>query len=143
LKKKVIVTIESKQKIENSEEVIELVTPGDFYCKENAYYLVYDETEISGMEGTTTTLRAENGYVNLIRFGSTNSNLKFREGIKDVSLYRTPYGVLEIAIIPSIVKVDINESGGEIKLIYELDFGGPQRSKNELHIKVAPERLKL
>lgn len=141
--KKVIVTIKSKQIVDNNEEIMELVTPGSFYNKENAYYLVYDETEISGMEGTTTTVRAEDGYVNLIRFGTTSSNLKFRKGISDVSLYRTPYGVLELTIKPYIVKVNINDDGGEIKLNYELDLGGQEKSKNELLIKVASGSQRL
>lgn len=134
--KKVIVTVKSKQLVDEEEENIEMITPGKFYKKENAYYIVYDETEISGMEGTTTTVKIGRDEVSLIRFGTTSTKLNFKKGIKDISLYRTPYGVMELEIEPSLVDVDIDDNGGEIMLMYLLDAGGQQITTNELYIKI-------
>lgn len=134
--RKVIVTVRSKQKIDNEEEVIELVTPGKFYKKDDSYFVVYDETEVSGMEGTTTTVKIESECVSLIRFGSVTTNLKFKKGVKNTSLYRTPYSILELTVNPLQVKVDVNDEGGEIRLQYELAAGGQQNSTNELLIKI-------
>lgn len=134
--KKVIVTVKSKQTIDGEEETAELVTPGNFYKKENAYYAVYEETEISGMEGTTTTVKIEDQSVSLIRFGTITTNLNFKEGVLDTSVYKTPYGMLEIIIKPTLVKVDVDEDGGEINLQYELDAGGQHTGTNELYIKI-------
>ena len=54
---KAIINIRTTQVDINTkqDEVIELITEGKFYKKSDAYYLVYDESEISGMQGTTTT----------------------------------------------------------------------------------------
>ena len=56
---KAIINIRTTQVDINTkqDEVIELITEGKFYKKSDAYYLVYDESEISGMQGTTTTLK--------------------------------------------------------------------------------------
>lgn len=134
--KKVVVSIKSKQIVDNEEENIELITTGKFYNKDNAFYVVYDETEISGMEGTTTTVKIGKEEVNLIRFGTTNTRMSFKRGVKDVSLYRTPYGVLEIVINPYAVEIDVDDSGGEVRMGYGLESGGLTESTNELFIKI-------
>lgn len=136
MSKEVIVTVKSKQLMKGEEEVIELVTPGKFYKKESAYYIVYDETEISGMKGTTTTVKIEDESVSLIRFGTTSTNLRFIEGVKSISLYKTPYGILELTVMPLLVEMNVDDGGGDIKLHYELDAGGQQSSMNELLIKI-------
>lgn len=136
MKKAVVVSVKNKQTISGKEESIEVVTPGTFYKKGSAYYVVYDETEISGMEGTTTTLKIEEDKVSLIRFGTTSSRVNFKAGFKDISLYRTPYGVMEFCVNPERVDINIDDEGGEIKLVYELGDSGQKISANELFIKI-------
>ena len=41
----------------DTDEVIEVITPGEFEKIENGFKAIYDETELSGMEGTKTTLK--------------------------------------------------------------------------------------
>jgi len=73
MKKKAIISVSSKQTDE--EEPIEVVTPGSFYKKNDSYYAVYKETELSGMEGTTTTLKIKKDKFSLIRMGSTSTKM--------------------------------------------------------------------
>ena len=137
--KKVIVKVKSRQSINNEEddqEVIELITPGEFYKKENIYFAAYEETEISGMKGTTTTLKIGSDEVNLIRFGNVNSCLRFKKGIKDVSFYKTQYGVIELVVKVLEIDINIGDNGGDLRLLYELEAGGQQSSTNELCIKI-------
>jgi uncharacterized beta-barrel protein YwiB (DUF1934 family) len=136
LDKKVVVTIKNKQVVNNEEENIELITTGKFYKKENAYYVVYDETELSGMEGTTTTVKIGDDEVSLIRFGTTTTKLNFKKGIKDVSLYKTPFGILELVIKPYFLDIAVDDAGGGILLKYSLETGGRQQSNNELLINI-------
>lgn len=134
--KKVIVTIKSRQTADDEDEKIELITTGRFYKKDDEYYVVYDETQISGMEGTTTTVKIGNDQVSLMRSGTTNASMGFKKGIKDISLYSTPYGILELVIDPFLVDINVDDSGGEIKMTYGLEAGGQQASTNELYIKI-------
>lgn len=136
MKRPVIVSIKSRQTAGGQGESIETVTPGTFYRKEGAYYVVYDETEISGMKGTTTTIKIEEDKVSIIRFGTTSSRMNFRAGFKDVNLYRTPYGITEFCINPETVNINMGEDGGEIQLVYELEDSGNKTSVNQLSIDV-------
>jgi uncharacterized beta-barrel protein YwiB (DUF1934 family) len=134
--KKAIVTINSRQIVNGEEETIELITAGRFYSKENGYYIVYEETEISGMQGTTTTVRISGDSVSIIRFGTTSSRLNFKKGVRDISLYKTPYGVMEIEVMASLLEIDVGDGGGSLKICYELSTGGQKSSANELLIKI-------
>lgn len=136
LEKNVVVTIKSRQTVDGREESIELITSGKFYKYEDEYSVVYDETEISGMKGTTTTVNIRKGEVDLIRTGTTNARLGFKKGVKDVSLYSTPYGILELAISPSLIDINIDDSGGEVRMSYRLETEGLQTSINDLYIKI-------
>ena len=134
--KKVLVTIKSIQTANNQDEKIEMITAGKYYKVEDDYYVKYDETEISGMEGTVTTVKIGRDEVSLTRTGTTNGSMNFKKGMQDISLYSTPYGVLEIGIVPFQVKINVDENGGEVMMKYGLASAGQQVSINELYIEI-------
>ena len=68
----------------------------NFIKKIIAYYAVYEETEISGMKGTTTTLKIDEENFTLIRTGTTNTEMKFKKYARDLTLYNTPHGALDL-----------------------------------------------
>jgi uncharacterized beta-barrel protein YwiB (DUF1934 family) len=136
LKSKVIVKVVSKTISDGEEEKIELMTPGKFYKKGEAYFVVYEETEISGMEGTTTTLKIESDQLRIIRFGTTSSNLIFKKGIKHSSMYKTVYGIFEVIVEPSSIDIDVDENGGKIEIDYNLRAGGMAQSTNSMCIEI-------
>ena len=49
------------------EEQLELITEGKLYEKGEAMYLIYDETELSGMPGCKTRLKLKDGTVKMRR----------------------------------------------------------------------------
>lgn len=114
--------------------VLELVTEGR-YCKNGqTYYITYDESEVTGMKGTTTTLKIDDGIVTIMRFGSVNSQLVFQQGQRHISYYDTTYGAFTIGIFANEVNVDINDFGGEIKVDYQLDIDNNKSGKNDFHM---------
>ncbi|MFR9067077.1 MAG: DUF1934 family protein [Faecalibacterium prausnitzii] len=56
---------------EEKEEFVELMTRGSFVQKGGSYYITYKETETTGYEGCTTTLKiaADGSRVAMLRFG--------------------------------------------------------------------------
>ncbi|MFL0195572.1 DUF1934 domain-containing protein [Clostridium sp. WILCCON 0269] len=134
MKKKAIISVSSKQ-VDN--EVIEVVTPGNFYMKNDSYYAVYEETELSGMEGTTTTLKIKDDKFSLIRMGSTSTKMDFNKNKKSVSIYKTPYGTIELKIQTSRLNININEAGGDVFVNYSMSAAGqaPQNTQLRINIK--------
>lgn len=137
LKKKAIITVTSRQ-IKNDDDIVEVVTPGYFYKKNNVYYAVYKETKISGMEGTTTTLKISGQKLFLIRTGNTTAKMEFDQNKENVSMYNTPYGTLELNIDTIKVNADVNENGGDVEIDYNMSLSGqsPQYTKLMINIKV-------
>ncbi|MDD3840928.1 MAG: DUF1934 domain-containing protein [Clostridia bacterium] len=135
MNKDVIVSIKGKQiNLDKEEDIIELITEGKFYSKEGKYYIVYKESEISGMEGTTTTIKIEDDMVSLIRLGTNNSHLVFRKGTKYVNYYNTPYGDLHMEVFPTKVESYISDTEGSIDLRYHLDVGGSYAGENQIFV---------
>ena len=90
----VIISIQGRQSYEQAEpETIELVTEGCLQPDgEDAYTLTYQESELTGLEGTLTTFQIERDRVTLLRIGEVNSQMVFEEGRRHLSMYNTTYG---------------------------------------------------
>ena len=123
----------------DDETPIEVVTPGKFYKKENCYYAVYKETEISGMEGTTTTFKIYPEKFSLLRMGTTTTTMNFEKGSKSMSLYNTPYGMLELEIETKELDINIDDNGGNVTLNYFLYITGQTPQQTLLKIKIEPK----
>lgn len=134
-KKKAVISMWSQSSIDK-ENVIEVVTPGLFYKEEDCYLAVYDETEISGMEGTRTTFKIYPERFSLIREGTTTTEMKFKENNEDYVLYSTPQGILEMKINTKSIKIDMNDKGGEVNIKYKMSIEGIRPNLTELKIKI-------
>lgn len=135
MKKKSLISVVSEQN-GNTEESIEVVTPGDFYKKDEFYYAVYKETQITGMQDTTTTIKISPDQFSLIRAGSTTTRMNFKAENDEVALYDTPYGTLELKIRTKALKIDINEYGGDISVNYDMSIGGQKTQNTSLKINI-------
>ncbi|MBP2032368.1 uncharacterized beta-barrel protein YwiB (DUF1934 family) [Clostridium algifaecis] len=134
MKKKAIISVSSKQ--QNNDDTIEVVTPGEFYKKDDCYYVEYKETEISGMEGTSTTFKMNNDNFSLIRIGSTNANMNFNKNQKSLSVYDTPYGTMELRIRTNKLEVNLDEKGGDVFIDYNLSISGQDYENTQLKINI-------
>ena len=120
---------------QGEENTIELTTEGKVYEKNNALYLVYEETEISGMEGSTTTLKIESeGRVSMKRYGSADSQMIFEEGKRYSGMYKTPYGNFNMEIKTTMLKLAIEseKKKGKIEIAYHMLISGLAETYNTL-----------
>lgn len=132
--KKALISITSVQDIQD--EAIEVVTPGRFYSEEGKFVVIYKETEISGMDGTTTKIIVHNNKVILNREGSTAANMEFEKKLEHVSMYKTPYGLLDMKIKTNDLYVAVDENGGEIKIKYTITVEGNNPINTNLKIGI-------
>ena len=141
MKKQVQVKIIGIQKDAQGEEnKIELVTEGSFFKKNDKYYLVYEESELSGMEGSTTTLKIEGeDRVGIRRFGSAKAEMNFEKGKTHSTAYETPYGIMEMNITTHRIAVAIEEDipRMSVKIQYRIKVMGSEDTMNTLDIYVS------
>lgn len=137
MKKNAVISIVSTQSDnEDDGEAIEVVTPGEFYKKDNSYYAVYEETEISGMKGTTTTLKIDEEHFTLIRTGTTNTEMKFKKYARDLTLYNTPHGALDLTVDTRDLKMNVDNNGGDVFIDYDMIIGNQQILSTTLKISI-------
>lgn len=137
MKKEVIIEVTGKQINQLGDtDLQEFVTTGQYFLKNGAYYIIYNESVITGMEGTSTVLKAEGSRVSLNRMGANQYKQVFETGLNHQGYYVTPYGTMCMSVSSSKVEVDLTETGGRINLEYELEVDGQKLSSNLLRIKV-------
>ena len=118
----VIVSIKSRQVNENGPDEMELVTEGRLECHSGGCTISYEETELTGLEGTTTVLHIDGPRVTLRREGAVNSQMVFEEGRRHLSMYETPYGALSVGIDTRRMKNTVGESGGDLEIDYAIEI---------------------
>lgn len=133
--KDVIISVKGTQNNSQGDpNLLELVTEGKYYKDGRDFYLVYKETEITGMSGTTTTVKISPGTVVLSRMGTVNSQLIFEQGQKHVSYYDTVNGAFTIGVFTNLMNINVNEHGGELMVDYSLEVDSMKSGENDFHI---------
>ena len=136
--KSVIISIRGVQTLnDDPPEVIELVTEGRLMdCGDAGYTLSYQESEITGLEGTLTTFQVEPDCITLMRMGEFNSQMVFQPGRRHFSMYETPYGALSIGVNTKKMRADLDENGGEIEIDYAIEIDHAVAGENTFRIDV-------
>ena len=134
----VIISIKGKQLYaEGGPDEVELVTAGTLKRDGAGGYTVsYQESELTGLEGTTTTFEIQGPQVILSRTGSVNSQMVFEEGKQHTSLYKTPFGELAIDIQTSRLRHSLTEQGGLMDLRYSISVEHSATGRNAFKIRV-------
>ncbi len=136
MKKDVIIEITGLQDYEGQDpDNVELVTSGTFEEKSDGLYLTYEESELTGMNSTTTTLKIEPERVTIMRFGQTRSHMIFESGQKHLSHYDTPFGSFTVGICTHSINKKFTESGGKIEIHYSMDINNTLAGENSFSLK--------
>ena len=114
----------------------ELMTEGTMALTEDGMVLSYEESELTGMEGTTTTFEVKGPRVTLTRSGAVNSQMVFEEGRQHTSLYETPFGELSVDIQTSELKHNLSERGGLMEIRYSIAVEHTVTGRNCFKIRV-------
>ena len=123
MEKDVVISIKGMQKYEgNDPDTVELVTAGRLMKDKAGYTLSYQESEITGLEGTLTTIQVEGEQVTLMRMGEFNSQMVFQEGRRHLSMYNTPYGAMSVGVNTRHLLADLSDKGGDIEIDYAIEI---------------------
>ena len=137
----VMLTIRGEQYYDNVDpDGTELITEGTMEMTENGLLLSYEETELTGMQGTTTSFAVQGKRVTLTRSGTVNSQMIFEEGEQHTSLYETPFGELTVDIQTSKLLHNLTERGGLMEIKYSIAVEHTVTGRNCFKIRVRPRK---
>lgn len=138
MKKDVWLSITSTQRFEGCDiDKVDLVTLATLYQRRGKYYIVYDESELTGMEGSRTTVKLGGNEASVVRSGTCPSELLFAENERHVGLYQTPYGAMTISTHTSNLKSTVGMGGGQLVIDYTLEVDNSLVGENHLEMTVA------
>ena len=133
--KDVIISIRGVNDVGFDNDAVELVTGGQYSMENGVAEFSYEESELTGLQGTRTTFRVEPERLTMTRRGSVNSQMVFEEGRKHYFAYETPVGAITMAVDTHAVETRLGEHGGTVDIRYLVDLTGSV-TRNEFHIGI-------
>ena len=116
----IMVNIRGTQADAYDDNTMELYTEGMLTHDDGKYIIEYDESEISGMENTRTSLTVETEFV-------------FLKSRVFEAAYETPFGMMQMSVLPTQILSELSEEKGKINLEYVIRIGD-QQAVNKLDI---------
>ncbi len=133
----VLISITGIQDDENgATDKVELVTAGQYGYKDGESRFTYEESDLTGLNGTRTTFTISPMGVILRREGSLNTEMVFQAGKKNYFLYNTPFGSATMGVDTRRIDASFGEHGGDMVLDYNIDFNHAPMGRNKFMINV-------
>ena len=137
MKKDVLISIKGTYTGEETSDSLDLTTVGNFYRRNDSYYIRYQESEATGYEGCTTTVRVEaDQRVTISRSGKAKSQLILEKQRRHLCHYDTGMGAFTVGVFPNLIESDLTDQGGAVHFRYTLDINSSFASKNDVVIQV-------
>ena len=121
-------------------ELAEFSTEGKLDCIDGVGTLTYPESELTGMEGTVTTIAFTPEGAVLTRQGSVTGSMDFSPGERNTFLYETPYGSSTVGMETKRYASTLTERGGTLEIEYVIDFDHAFVALNQMHIQVMEKK---
>ena len=135
----VMLSIRGVQNYQDAEpDVIELTTEGTMEKQKEVWEITYEESDLTGLAGTTTAFRVGPRGVVLKRTGKLENQMIFMEGKRHESLYRIDIGALMIAVKATKVQSAVNEQGGTVDIHYQIEIEDTAMGTVEYHLDIQP-----
>lgn len=134
---RVMLSILSRQAYQDQEpDCIELVTEGTMTLQDGGWNIRYEESDLTGLTGVTTTFRVEPGKVMLQREGKLHAQMTFQVGVAYDTLYQMDFGALMMRICAKQVLFDITPEGGFIDLVYSVEIENTAAGEVDYHLDI-------
>ena len=136
-----LLDVKGVQKYEDREpETIELTTEASLTGEDGVLFLRYQESELTGLQGTETCFELHQDKVILRRRGAVSSEMVFVPGTVNQSLYNTEEGALLITVRTTAVEDEMTLTGGTLPVAYGITVEGLGTGRIDYWLTVRPKR---
>ena len=135
--KQVILFVRGEQSFDGlPPDATELMTEGVMTINGDEITLTYQETELTGMEGTTTCFLIQEDCVELRRTGGVNSQIIFQRGKRHSSLYETPWGTIQVDVSTTALNHRLTSRGGILDIRFNIAVDHQVTGENRFRVRV-------
>ena len=107
---------------EDEQQDVEVVAPGEYFCKNGKHYVLYDELAENYDEPVHNILKISPEQVSIRKKGLVDTELTFARGKETLSHYSTPYGDLVLGIHANELDVQEDAQGLMVNVEYALEI---------------------
>jgi uncharacterized beta-barrel protein YwiB (DUF1934 family) len=119
-------------------ETVELITEGIMKTAGGRVELSYDESELSGLDGSKTQLvfdTSEPDILTMIRSGNVRVTMVFSPGLRHICRYDNPILPFDLILMTHSLKNTIFEDG-LLEIDYSTELAGVSRARTRLKISL-------
>lgn len=119
-------------------ENIEISTDGELCIGDQRVEISYDETELTGMEGSKTSIsydKNDTGIITMVREGTVSTALVFEQGKRHHCVYKTPYMPFQICVHTLSIENKLDDEG-RIYIDYIIEIRGAKAERTKLELKI-------
>jgi uncharacterized beta-barrel protein YwiB (DUF1934 family) len=116
------------------EEILRLITSGELIERAGETVIRYEESLDEKEPPQKIELTVQEDAITMSRRGSVDANMVFRQGRRYESQYRTPFGVMDLALFCTKASFTRESDGGELALQYQLDLGGQFAAMHDMKL---------
>lgn len=119
-------------------EKMQMNTLGKLCEKDGRTEISYEETELTGMEGSSTVIsfdQKNEGVVTMLRTGLVSTALVFEAGKRHHCVYSTPYMPFEVCVHTLSVKNDVT-ANGYLEIDYIVEIRGARAERTKFSMKL-------
>lgn len=125
---------------EDEVERIEITVDANYLDDGTRVSMTYHESELTGMQGATTTLTYQKNnpsLVSMLRHGTVKTALVFEPGNRHFCVYQTEIMPFEVCVLTKAVDNAI-ETEGRLFLDYTVELRGAQAEHTRFQMRVLP-----
>lgn len=108
--------------LDDEQEPIEIVVPGQYYFRNGSHYLRYEEMVENFAEPTINYIKISPKGMEVRKQGLINVHMVFEQGKKNMAYYTTPYGTLQLGIAATALRLSEEDNSINMEVNYALDM---------------------
>lgn len=103
-------------------EPVEVITPGQYYYKNGNHYLKFEDITDNPEEKTSSIMKFRPAYLEVKKHGFVDTRMVFEENKKTLTLYETPFGVMNVSVSATSIRLKEEKESIELTADYALDI---------------------
>lgn len=124
--------------MDDKQEPIEIVVPGQYYFRDGSHYLRYEEILDEVAEPTVNYIKMSPDGMEVRKKGLVNVHMVFEQGKKNMTFYSTPFGTLQMGIAATGMELNESEDSIDMKVDYALDMNEEHVADCYLSVQAQP-----
>ena len=118
---------------------MEMYSDARLRLTDDMFSLSYEESELTGMEGTSSQLsfmRSQPELVTMLRSGSVSTALVFEPNKRHFCTYKTPFMPFEVCVHTLRIDNKLLAEAATLDLDYIVEIRGAQAERCRLHLEI-------